>query len=108
MLKRQFLVLALLLSAGAYAQSFPVSIDKADTVWVLVASVLVLLMTPALSLFYGGLVSQKNVLSTMMHSIVLMGLGTLIWFAVGFTLAFGSSQGWIGGFDWLGGQGIST
>ncbi|MBI1755984.1 MAG: ammonium transporter [Fimbriimonas ginsengisoli] len=82
--------------------------DKADTAWVLVASVLVLLMTPALSLFYGGLVRHKNVLSTMMQSIWLMGLGTLIWFLVGFTLAFGKSNGWIGGFDWLWGQNIST
>lgn len=108
MMKRQFSVIAVAVSACARAQEpFPPSIDKADTVWVLVASVLVLFMTPALSLFYGGLVRHKNVLSTMMHSIVLMGLGTVIWFLLAFTLAFGKSNGWIGGFDWLWGQGVS-
>src|SRR5579872_2762880 len=108
MAKGCFLLSGLTLSTAAHAQSFVPGIDKADTVWVLVASVLVLLMTPALSLFYGGLVRQKNVLSTMMHSIVLMGVGSIIWVLLGFTLAFGTSSGWIGGFDWLWGQGIST
>ncbi len=98
-----------MLAASANAQqAFDKSIDKADTVWVLVASVLVLLMTPALAFFYGGLVRHKNVLSTMMHSIVLMGIGSVIWFLLGFTLAFGKSQGFIGGFEFLGGVGISN
>src|SRR5579862_5611394 len=108
MTKGRLLLLGSMLTATAHSQTFNPTIDKADTVWVLVASVLVLLMTPALSLFYGGLVRQKNVLSTMMHSIVLMGLGTIIWFLLGFTLAFGTSHGFIGGFDWILGQGIST
>jgi Amt family ammonium transporter len=108
MVKGRMLLLGSVLTTAAHAQSFAPSIDKADTVWVLVASVLVLLMTPALALFYGGLVRQKNVLSTMMHSIVLMGLGSIIWVLIGFTLAFGVSQGWIGGFDWILGNGIST
>lgn len=107
-MKGPLLLLGLALTTCAGAENFGPNIDKADTVWVLVASVLVLLMTPALSLFYGGLVRNKNVLSTMMHSIVLMGVGTIIWVLLGFTLAFGTSQGWIGGFDWLWGQGIST
>ncbi len=108
MTKGRLLLLGSMLTATAHSQTFSPTIDKADTVWVLVASVLVLLMTPALSLFYGGLVRQKNVLSTMMQSIVLMGLGSIIWVLLGFTLAFGKSQGYIGGFDWLWGQGIST
>jgi ammonium transporter, Amt family len=107
-MKGPMLLLGLILTGSAHAQSFAPGIDKADTVWVLVASVLVLLMTPALAFFYGGLVRHKNVLSTMMHSIVLMGLGSIIWILLGFTLAFGTSQGWIGGFDWLWGQGVST
>ncbi len=107
-MKSRLIVAAMLLASGAGAQSFSAGIDKADTVWVLVASVLVLLMTPALAFFYGGLVKQKNVLSTMMHSIVLMGLGSVIWVVLGFTLAFGSSTGWIGGLDYLFGQNIST
>lgn len=110
MAKVRFLLLGSMLTATASAQTsgFAPGIDKADTVWVLVASVLVLLMTPALAFFYGGLVRHKNVLSTMMHSIVLMGVGSIIWVLLGFTLAFGTSQGWIGGFDWILGQRIST
>ncbi len=108
-MKRSLFAITLMLAAHANAdQGFAPSIDKADTVWVLVASVLVLLMTPALAFFYGGLVRHKNVLSTMMHSIVLMGLGSIIWFLVGFTIAFGKSNGYIGGFEFLWGQGIST
>ena len=108
MSKGRLVLFGSLLTGAAQAQSYAPTIDKSDTVWVLVASVLVLLMTPALSLFYGGLVRHKNVLSTMMHSIVLMGLGTIIWVLLGFTLAFGTSHGWIGGFDWILGQDIST
>src|SRR5579862_7290570 len=108
MTKGRLVLLGSLLTGTAQAQGYAPTIDKSDTVWVLVASVLVLLMTPALSLFYGGLVRHKNVLSTMMHSIVLMGLGTIIWVLLGFTLAFGTSQGWIGGFNFILGQGIST
>ena len=74
MMKGRIVLGGLLVAACASAQDFSAKIDKADTTWVLVASVLVLLMTPALSLFYGGLVRYKNVLSTMMHSIVLMAL----------------------------------
>ena len=75
-------------------------IDKADTAWLMVSAALVLLMTPALALFYGGMVRQKNVLSTHMHSFFAMGLITVQWVLVGYTLSFGPTQGgWIGGFD---------
>src|SRR5579862_7173143 len=108
MTKGRLVLLGSLLTGTAQAQGYAPTIDKSDTVWVLVASVLVLLMTPALAFFYGGLVRHRNVLSTMMHSIVLMGVGTMIWILIGFSLAFGASQGWIGGLDYLWGQGIST
>lgn len=82
--------------------------DKADTLWVLVASVLVLLMTPALALFYGGMVRRKNVLSTMMHSFIMMGIVSLLWVALTYSLAFGkTNNGFFGGFEYLFGEGIS-
>jgi Amt family ammonium transporter len=65
------------------------AIDKADTVWVLVSSVLVLLMTPGLALFYGGMVRRKNILSTMMHSFIMMGIVSVLWMVIGYSLAFG-------------------
>jgi Amt family ammonium transporter len=63
----------------------------ADVAWMLVASCLVLLMTPGLAFFYGGMVRAKNVISTMLQSYVAMGLVSLIWIVVGFSLAFGES-----------------
>ena len=75
-------------------------INLADTSWVLVSTALVLLMTPGLALFYGGLVQRKNVLSTFMHSFMALGIVTIQWVVVGYSLAFGSSQGgFVGGFD---------
>ncbi|MFQ3667262.1 MAG: ammonium transporter [Fimbriimonadaceae bacterium] len=84
----------------AFSQSSAPAIDKADTAWLMVASVLVLLMTPALALFYGGLVRRRNVLSTMMHSYILMGAIGVAWVLIGFSLAFGASgNGLIGNFE---------
>ena len=75
-------------------------IDTADTGWMLVSCALVLLMTPGLALFYGGMVHSKNVLSTYMHSFVAMGIMTLQWILFGYSLAFGTSNGgFIGGLD---------
>jgi Amt family ammonium transporter len=70
-------------------------IDTGDTAWLLTATALVLLMTPGLAFFYGGMVSKKNVLSTMMQSFVCMGIITIIWVIFGFSLAFGDSIGGI-------------
>jgi len=74
--------------------------DTGDTAWLLVSSALVLLMTPALALFYGGLVRRKNVLSTIMHSMVAIPIVSTLWLLIGYTLAFGpSALGLIGGLD---------
>src|ERR1700712_2470338 len=70
-------------------------IDTGDTAWLLVSTALVLIMTPGLAFFYGGMVSKKNVLSTMLQSFVCMGVITVIWVIFGFSLAFGDT---IGGF----------
>jgi Amt family ammonium transporter len=68
-------------------------IDSGDTAWLLVSTALVLIMTPGLAFFYGGMVSKKNVLSTMMQSFVCMGVITIIWVIFGFSLAFGDDLG---------------
>jgi ammonium transporter, Amt family len=72
-------------------------IDSGDTAWMLTATALVLLMTPGLSFFYGGMVRRKNVISTMLQSVVAMGLVSILWVVVGFSLAFGDSIGGIVG-----------
>lgn len=75
--------------------------DTGDTAFLLVSTALVMLMTPALALFYGGLVRRKNVLSTLMHSMAAIPIITTLWLLVGYTLAFGPSVGGlIGGFDY--------
>ena len=81
-----------------------------DNAWMLVSSALVLMMTaPGLALFYGGLVRRKNVLSTMMHSFVLMGVVTVIWAVAGYSLAFGGSSPYYGNlqFAFLNGVGAA-
>ena len=73
-----------------------------DNAWMLVSAALVLMMTgPGLALFYGGLVRRKNVLSSMMHSFILMAVVTVLWAVVGYSLAFGEGNPFIGGFQYL-------
>src|SRR5512139_1596943 len=78
--------------------------NAADNAWVLIASALVLLMTPGLAMFYGGMTRSKNVLSTMMHSYFIMGLASIIWLFYGFSLSFAPDAlgGLIGGTDYFG------
>ncbi|MEZ4499477.1 MAG: ammonium transporter [Thermomicrobiales bacterium] len=79
------------------------TLNTGDTAWVLVSAALVMLMTPGLGFFYGGLVRQKNVLSTIMHSFFILCLITIVWSLWGFTLAYGTDKGGlIGGLDYLG------
>ncbi len=74
--------------------------SSADNAWMLVSAALVLLMTgPGLALFYGGLVRRKNILGTMMQSFAMMGLVTILWAIVGYSLAFGHGNAFIGGFE---------
>lgn len=73
-----------------------------DNAWMLVSAALVLMMTgPGLALFYGGLVRRKNVLSTIMHSFILMGLVTVLWAIVGYSLSFAEGNPFIGDFRYL-------
>jgi len=75
------------------------AINQADTAWMLVATALVLVMTPALGFFYGGLVRAKNTLNTMMMSFVALGFVGIAWAIIGYTLAFSTGSDWLGGLD---------
>jgi Amt family ammonium transporter len=83
-------------------------INGADTAWMLMSAALVMLMTPALGLFYGGLVRQKNALSTIMDSFFILALISIQWVLWGYTLAFGPDvNGVIGRLDWVGLHGVA-
>jgi Amt family ammonium transporter len=79
-------------------------IDSGNTAWMLAASALVLFMTPGLAFFYGGLTRNKNVLATIMQSFICIGIVSVLWVTVGYSLAFGPDQGLglIGNFDHIG------
>jgi Amt family ammonium transporter len=84
-----------------------VSINAADTVWILISTAMVLLMTPGLALFYGGMVRSKNVLSTIMMSFMSLGVVGILWALYGYSLAFGTDWGGIiGGLDYIGLRGV--
>jgi Amt family ammonium transporter len=84
-------------------------IDSGDTAWLLVCSALVLLMTPALALFYGGMVRRRNVLSTIMHSMVAIPILSIKWALFGYSLAFGPTRhGLIGTFAYAGLTGLAA
>ncbi|HDR7788703.1 ammonia channel protein [Bacillus cereus] len=82
--------------------------NTGDTVFMFVATVMVMLMTPGLALFYGGMVRSKNVLSTTMHSYSAMAIVSIQWILIGYSLSFGPDwHGLIGTFDWFGLNGVS-
>src|SRR5436190_6534253 len=94
-----FMVLLAIAVASLFVPTLPNFDDgkysAADIAWVIVAAALVFLMTPGLAFFYGGMVNRKNVLSTMMKSVVAAGVVGVLWIVVGYSLAFGSSvKGW--------------
>ncbi|MGI4741466.1 MAG: ammonium transporter [Janthinobacterium lividum] len=101
MQKPNYIPLLLLLALGLLATFLPAiptkivteGINAGDTAWMLCATALVLFMTPGLAFFYGGMVNSKNVISTMLQSFVAMGIISLLWVVVGFSLAFGDSIG---------------
>lgn len=84
-------------------------INAGDTGWVIVATALVLMMTPALGFFYGGMVRRKNILSTLNLSFIMMAVLSIQWILIGYTLAFGTDiKGLIGGLDFLGFAGVGA
>jgi ammonium transporter, Amt family len=83
------------------------NINGADTTWLLISSAMVMLMTPALALFYGGMVRKKNLLSTMMMSFAIMALIGILWVLYGYSFAFGTDHGGVfGGLNFLGLTGV--
>jgi Amt family ammonium transporter len=83
------------------------AIDTGSTAWMLVSAAMVLFMTPGLALFYAGMVRSKNVLSSTMHSLFAMGLVSVIWAVIGYSLAFGKDvAGLVGGLDAVGLSGV--
>lgn len=101
-----------LISAAGAASAQDVApaarIDTGDTAWILVSAALVMLMTPGLALFYGGMVRRKNVLGTIMHSFIAIALVSVQWILIGYSLAFGPDiKGIIGSLDWAGLSGVA-
>jgi Amt family ammonium transporter len=89
---------ALTFSLPSFAEE--ASLNGANTAWILTATALVLLMTlPGLALFYGGLVRRKNILSILMQCFAIAGVSSILWFIVGYSLAFGEGNAWIGDFS---------
>jgi Amt family ammonium transporter len=83
--------------------------NTGDTAFMLVATAMVMLMTPGLALFYGGMVRSKNVLATIMQSFICLGIVSILWVAYGYSLAFGPDvKGLIGNLGWAGLQGVGT
>lgn len=94
----------------AWADVTPLKVDSGDTAWVLVSSAFVLAMLmPGLALFYGGLVRTKNVLGTIMQSVMILSVVSLLWILFGYSLAFGPDKGGvIGGLEWVGLSGVDS
>jgi len=81
-------------------------INSGDTAWVLISSALVLLMTPGLAFFYGGMVRKKNMLSVLMQCFIIMCVLSIQWVLIGYSLSFHPGSGFWGGFGWLGLRGV--
>ena len=103
-----FLLFTVIATVVAAAEVTPTAkVDTGDTAWLLTSAALVLLMTPALAFFYGGLVRRKNVLSILMQCFILMCLITVQWVLFGYSLAFGPDiKGIIGSLGWFGLKGV--
>lgn len=103
-----YMVLLSFSSLPAFAQA-PAApkVDSGDTAWMLASAALVLFMTiPGLALFYGGLVRSKNVLGTLMQSFIMVGLITLQWIVIGYSLAFATGTSFLGNLNWMGLSGV--
>jgi ammonium transporter, Amt family len=95
------------LQTTSVAQPAPSKVDSGDTTWMLVSSALVMLMTPGLALFYGGMVRRKNVLGTIMQSFIALAVITIQWVLYGYSLSFGPDVGHIiGSLAWVGLRGV--
>lgn len=99
-MRKSPLVLTLLVLLPGLTQAAEAGLNDANTAWILTSTALVLFMTlPGLALFYGGLVRTKNVLSVLMHCFAIAGAASILWLILGYSLAFGEGNGWIGDFS---------
>ena len=107
-LERLFLAAILLVAlTGASSAAEEPKIDTGDTAWVLISTALVMLMIPAVGLFYGGMVRKKNALSTIMFSFAILALISVQWVLFGYSLAFGPDvAGVTGNLNWIGLNGV--
>jgi len=105
-----FVMMSLFVVGVAFAEapaSSPAKVDTGDTAWMLISTALVMLMTPGLALFYGGMVRTKNVLGTIMQSFIALGVITMQWVLYGYSLAFGPDIGHvIGSLGWVALRGV--
>ncbi|HZT43567.1 MAG TPA: ammonium transporter [Chthonomonadaceae bacterium] len=95
------------LAQGAAPSAAP-KIDSGDTAWMLVSSAFVMLMTPGLALFYGGMVRAKNVLNMLMQSFIALTIVTVLWVLCGYSLSFAHGTPFIGSLAWLGLNGVGA
>ncbi len=94
-------------AAPAFAEPAAAKVDTGDTAWVLLCAALVMLMTPGLAIFYGGMVRRKNILGTMLQSFIALGVVSVQWALIGYSLAFGPDfHGIIGDLSWAGLRGV--
>ncbi|MBI5741842.1 MAG: ammonium transporter [Nitrospirae bacterium] len=101
------LVLLILMHPGTTFAGDVGQVDSGDTAWMLISTALVMLMTPGLALFYGGMVRKKNVLGTIMQSFIALGVVSMLWVLYGYSLSFGPDIGHlIGSLDWAGLKGV--
>ncbi|MFZ5648977.1 MAG: ammonium transporter [Bacillota bacterium] len=106
-IKYLFLILFVSIPGLAWAGEEAPKVDTGDTTFIMISAALVMLMTPGLALFYGGMVRKKNVLSTIMQSFIVMCLISVQWVLFGYSLAFGPDQSHlVGALDWLGLNGV--
>src|SRR5437667_2506521 len=104
-----FLFLCANVSAFAQVEASTPKIDTGDTAWMLTSAALVLFMTiPGLFLFYGGLVRSKNVLGMLMQNFIMVGIITVQWIVIGYSLAFANGTSFLGGLQWMGLSGVGA
>jgi Amt family ammonium transporter len=100
MLKYSLYIIFLVSLTFSQASASSESIDSGDTAWIIVATVLVMIMTPSLGYFYSGMVRSSNAVATIMHSFMKLCIVSIVWVLCGYSLAFGPSiNGFIGGLD---------
>ncbi len=104
-----FLALVLMGASSAFAADavVPAAVDSGNTTWVLMSAALVMLMTPGLAFFYAGMVNRKNVVSTLLQNYVALAVVGLLWITVGYSLAFGEGNAFIGGLQFAMLEGLS-